>query len=281
MGARNDILYMNIQDSAKEIGFTSVGIVKCRTLNDELFHLKEWIGKNYNGEMKWLERDPSRRTDPAKVLDGCKTVIVSTLKFDDMPLRKNRSSSSSRLNRSSSAEALKRLNAETLKLPKYLQHEDYHKVVMEKLEALTEEIKKEYPNAKFKFYVDTGPVLEKAWGVKAGLGFIGKNTLLISPEHGSQLAIGIILCSEHVENQRTNLPAGRHGAPTCLPAGTAHQRTSCGSCTKCLDACPTKALKAPYILDARLCRSYKFFIEKADGGCDTCQDVCPFNKQEA
>lgn len=219
-----------------------IGFIQVEHLNIEENNLKTWLANGYNGQMSWLGRNLERRCDPCRVMPECKTVIVAAMGYEDMPLKRQ-------FNRS-------------LTGVQYLQHEDYHKVMMEKLEEIVGVIKKEHSSAECKCYVDTGPVLEKAWGARAGLGFIGKNTLLISPEHGSQMALGIILSSVSL----TPTTEGRR--PT----------TSCGSCRACIDACPTKALIAPYVLDARKCRSYKFFIEKKEGGCDTCQDVCPYNK---
>lgn len=234
---------MDLSDIVNDLGLTSAGIASAGDPPSELEHLTAWLDRRYNGRMDFLARDPEKRCDVRRTMHGCRTVIVAAMKYDSMPLGHTYTISAQNT-------------------PKYLLHEDYHIVMMKKLEALIKELKRRHPAARFKCYVDTGPVLEKAWAAKAGLGFIGKNTLLISQEHGSQMALGVVLTDMELR------PA------TCVrpvkPAG-------CGSCTRCLDACPTNALVAPYVLDARKCISYKFFIEKKHGGCDVCQEVCPYN----
>lgn len=233
---------MDLDKLKKDLKLSGIGIVDAVSLDCELANLKHWLENNHNGQMAWLARNPERRCNPRQVMSDCKSVIVCAMRYDEMPIKKGGL-------------------GEISQIPKYLLHEDYHKVMMEKLEAVVAEIKKEYPRAECKCYVDTGPVLEKAWGLRAGLGFIGKNTLLISPEHGSQIALGVVL---------TSYP---------LPSNSSLRRgeKACGSCRKCIDSCPTHALIAPYVLDARKCISYKYFTEKVEGGCDVCQDVCPYN----
>jgi epoxyqueuosine reductase len=212
---------------------TAIGIANVDAI--EFNHLKGWLDKGFHGQMGWITRNIERRCDPRLVLPGCKSMIVCAMKHDDI-------------------------------------HEDYHKVMMKKLEFVVAAIREEHPETQCKCYVDTGPVLEKAWGVRAGLGFIGKNTLLISPEYGSQMALGVVLTDVEVRSQKPEI--------RCLTSDFRFPASICGSCRKCLDACPTGALVAPYILDARKCISYKFFISKEKGGCDICQDVCPFNKPD-
>lgn len=237
------------------------GITNADTLNAESNRLHEWLTKGYHGELNFLARSPERRCNPKQIMPECKTVIVAAMRYEEMPtwlsLRAKQSNPEHAIEFSGSP----RPSGARDNMPLYLQHEDYHKVMMKKLEAIVAEIKHEYPDAKCKCYVDTGPVLEKAWGVKAGLGFIGKNTLLISPLFGSQMALGVVLTSID-----------------CHSCESRNPELDCGSCTACIDACPTKALVAPYILDARRCISYKFFIGKEKGGCDICQDVCPYNR---
>ena len=234
--------------------FTKIGIAEASLLGTERGYLKQWLCRGYNGQMAFLTRNPERRCDPRAALPECKSVIVAAMKFNEMPHKNN-----------------------PPHLPKYLQYEDYHKVMMERLEAVADTIKREHPEAQCKCYVDTGPVLEKAWGVKAGLGFIGKNTLLISPEHGSQMALGVVLTNAP-SLQPSPSPARRLFGGRGEGEGGNDNVTRCGTCTACISACPTGALVAPYILDARKCISYKYFIEKVEGGCDVCQDVCPYNR---
>ena len=134
-----------------------IGIVEAANLEGELNYLKSWLDNNYNGSMAFLTRDIERRCDPRKIMPDCKSIVVAAMKYDEMF------------------------------------GEDYHVVMMEKLKEIVVDIKREHPDAQCRCYVDTGPVLEKAWGTRAGIGFVGKNTLLISPELGSQMALGIIL----------------------------------------------------------------------------------------
>ncbi|PIR16405.1 MAG: hypothetical protein COV46_08495 [Deltaproteobacteria bacterium CG11_big_fil_rev_8_21_14_0_20_49_13] len=251
-------------------GFIDVRHIRASLLLDDLQHLRDWLDKGYNGQMSFLTRDPARRCDPRKIMPSCKTVIIAATRYNDMP-------------KSVDTHLIPELSV----CPRYLQHEDYHVIMMEKLESIVSELKKEHPDAEFKCYVDTGPILEKAWAASAGIGFIGKNTLLISPTHGSQLALGVVLTSVSLQGSeateaisRTQLNSGDCFA---RPWRTHNDNVGCGSCTACIDACPSGALVKPYTLDARKCISYKFFIEKKDGGCDICQNACPYNNlnQEA
>ncbi len=216
-------------------------------------------------KMDWLAKSAKRRCSPSQLMVMPKSVIVCAMEYEKMPpsmsLRGSNSDRSNLPNATKLGGLPRPFGARNDRLPKYLQHEDYHTVMMEKLEALTAEIKKDHPDAKFKCYADTGPVLEKTWGALAGLGFIGKNTLLIVPGVGSQVALGVIVTD-------VDLPQGE----------TARIFEGCADCDKCIKACPHGALVAPYVLDSRKCISYKYFIEKREGGCDICQDVCPFNK---
>ena len=241
--------------------FALVGAASAENLSKEEARLIDWLHAGYSGDMKFLSRDPHKRCDPRLVLPKCKTVIVAAMRFEDMPvLAKDFAAAATSRNDSSERHCeLKRTN-----LPLYLTREDYHAVMTRELNALVKALREKHPNAEFKCYVDTGPVLEKAWAVRAGLGFIGKNTLFISPKFGSQLALGVVLTTAEVA--------------TVKPPVALRNSQNCGECRACIDACPEKALVAPFKLDARRCRSYKFFIEKKIGGCDICQNVCPFNK---
>lgn len=241
---------MDLNSLAKNLNLAAIGIAPAEDLKEEYDHLLNWILHGYHGKMDWLAKSAKRRCFPSHILAEPKSVIVAAMKYDDMP---------------KTGDTHLIPTSELSVCPQYLQHQDYHEVMMEKLEAVTQEIKKEHPSAKFKCYVDTGPVLEKAWAVKAGLGFIGKNTLLISPTIGSQIALGVIITDIPNDMFRTT--------------NTKQTNKSCETCSSCIDACPTKAIIEPYLLDARKCISYKFFIEKREGGCDRCQDVCPYNKE--
>ncbi len=267
---------MNFDQLKHDLNLCAIGIAPAHDLGDEYTRLLDWMSHGYHGNMAWLAKSARKRCDPAHVMAEPKSVIVCAMRYEDMPRRsppltggdEGEGASSpppSPPPRHTAGGQASRGRGQV----KYLLHEDYHIIMMQKLEAVASALKAEYPDMRYKCYVDTGPVLEKAWGVRAGLGFIGKNTLLISPEHGSQMALGVVV---------TNIPLlCKEGLTLPLRRGG----NSCNSCTACLDACPTKALVAPYILDARKCISYKFFIEKQQGGCDICQNVCLFNKENA
>jgi epoxyqueuosine reductase len=253
---------MNLELLKQGLGLTAIGIAPAHGLDDEYARLLDWLSRGYHGSLSWLAKGAKKRCDPSHVLAEPKSVVVCAMKYEDMPKRDLKS----------------QISDSKSEIPRYLRHEDYHTVMMKKLEAAASALKAEYPDMRYKCYVDTGPVLEKAWGVRAGLGFIGKNTLLISPEHGSQMALGVAVTNAPSPPAADPL-AGRRPSPSMGEGGG--DDINCASCTACLDACPTKALVAPYLLDARKCISYKCFIEKKEGGCDICQDVCPFNKEDA
>ncbi len=258
----------------KSLNLSAIGVAPAHDLDDEYARLLDWMSHGYHGNMAWLAKSARKRCDPAHVMAEPKSVIVCAMRYEDMPKKNPPSPPFSKGGI----------------IPKYLLHEDYHIIMMEKLETVAQAIKAEYPDMRYKCYVDTGPVLEKAWGARAGIGFIGKNTLLISPEHGSQLALGVVVTSVSLRLSAGCLAEGAGGDEAIprkqLNSGDCHapfhgarnDSATCGTCTACIDACPTKALISPYILDARKCISYKFFIEKQINGCDVCQDVCPFNK---
>lgn len=247
-------LTTEIKNKAREIGFDLVGIAYAKP-SERLNFFREWISKGYAGTMGWLVRSFEKRSDPRKVLDGAKTVICCGLKyyrghpFSINCQEKGRGWISS-----------------------YCWGDDYHYVLSEKLKLLEDFIRERVSSASLKSYVDTGPVLEKDYANRAGLGWIGKNTCLINKKEGSLFFIGEII---------TDLDL------VCDSSVPDH----CGKCTKCIEACPTKALK-PYEMDAGRCISYLTIehrgeidpsLRKKMGrnivGCDICQDVCPWNQK--
>jgi epoxyqueuosine reductase len=216
--------------------------------------LAEWLQRSYHGTMAWMTRDPARRSDPQLVLPGCRSMISVGMNYY-MDHRANEQSGMGRIAR-------------------YAWGKDYHVVMSRRLAQLDEKIAVLAPGVTTKAYVDTGPVMEKAWAQQAGLGWIGKHSNLVSADCGSWLLLGEIL---------TTLDLTPDEPATDL----------CGSCTLCIQACPTGAIVEPYIVDARLCISY-LTIELRGGreaipddlaaqmgnrifGCDDCLDVCPFN----
>jgi len=218
-----------------------------------------WLEQGYAGEMAYLARQDrvERRADPAKVLPGVRSMICVGMNYytDDCP-------------------------TDVLKDParglisRYAWGNDYHDLMLPRLEQLASFIRSlSGTDVRYRAYVDTGPVLERAYAVDAGLGFIGKNTCLINPRRGSWLFLGVILTTAELEPTEHNT------------------QISCGTCTRCLEACPTQALVAPYVLDARRCISYltielngpiprelRPLIGNRVFGCDVCQSVCPWQR---
>jgi epoxyqueuosine reductase len=234
---------MSLKENSK-IGFSKAGL-----LEKESKQLKEWLANGYQGEMHYMENHYEKRVDPTKLVDGAKSVI--SLLYNYYPEKKQRN--------------------DTYKISKYAYGKDYHYVVKEKLNKLFDYINSEIHILSGRAFVDSAPVMDKIWAAKSGLGWIGKNTNLISKEFGSFVFIGELIID--MELDYDNNPV----------------KDYCGNCTKCIDACPTNAL-SPYQLDARKCISYLTIENKGDipdefkgklkdwiFGCDICQDVCPWN----
>ena len=246
----------SIRSKALEIGFHKVGIARAEPLADEGEHLFEWLSRGYHGEMSWMQRWAEKRVDPSEILPGARSIVVVALNYFT-PHEHNEEPG-------------------TGKISRYAWGDDYHDVVKEKLYQLLDWIKSERPAITARVCVDTAPVMDKAWAVRAGLGWIGKSSNLITTDYGSWVFIGEILLDIELEFDNDIV--------------TDH----CGSCTACIDDCPTGAIVEPYVVDARKCISYATielrdellpveFDGKLDGwlyGCDLCQDVCPWNRFE-
>lgn len=245
-----------LKAKAIEVGFHKIGIVRAAELNVEGEHLREWLEKDFHGEMRWMEREPEKRSDPRILFPGAKTVVVAALNYYTPHEHEE--------------------NAEKGKVSRYAWGDDYHDVVKEKLHLVFDWIKTEKPEAEGKLCVDTAPIMDKAWAVRAGIGWLGKHSNVITKEYGSWIFIGEILLNFELEYDTEII--------------TDH----CGTCTACLDACPTGAIVAPYIVDSNRCLSYATIelrspelpaeiTENLNGwlyGCDICQDVCPWNRFE-
>lgn len=216
--------------------------------------LSEWLRRGYQGAMGWMERDPARRANPQEVLPGCRSIVSIGMNYYTSPLADERPGHG--------------------RIARYAWGEDYHAVLQARLEQLELRIKALAPRAVTRSYVDTGPVMEKAWAQQAGLGWIGKHSNLVSTRFGSWVVLGEVLTTLELEPDE---PA------TDL----------CGSCTLCIKACPTGAITEPYVVDARRCISYLTIELHKPGdeippdlapklgnrifGCDDCLDVCPYN----
>ncbi|HEY6442343.1 MAG TPA: tRNA epoxyqueuosine(34) reductase QueG [Candidatus Acidoferrales bacterium] len=240
---------------------------------EELRYLPEWLARGYAGEMKYLH--DSRRGDPRLVMEGARSVIVVALNYNaPRPLSITRSSVLSREERGGAADESPRGW-----ISRYGWGDDYHEVIQEKLKGLIAEMRIQFPGPfEARSYVDTGPIIERVAAKYAGLGWLAKNTCLINSRLGSWLFLGVIVTTMELE--------------ASLAAGQAPPADLCGSCTRCLDACPTQAFPEPYVLDARRCISYLTIelrgaipeefrpqMGAAVIGCDICQDVCPWNRK--
>jgi epoxyqueuosine reductase len=230
----------------------------------ELSNLTEWLARGYAGEMNYLH-DP-RRADPRLVLDGVRSLIVVALNYNSRPHSAGPSDGAD-------------FESPRGWISRYAWGDDYHEVIQQRLLALISEMRAHFPEPfAARAYVDTGPILERVAAKYAGLGWLAKNTCLINSQLGSWLFLGVIVTTLAFE-------------PTLAP-GEPPPADLCGTCTRCLDACPTQAFPAPYVLDARRCISYltielrgaipdEFRAPMGDAviGCDICQDVCPWNRK--
>ena len=245
-----------IKHQAIELGFDKVGIVCAETLAVEGERFDQWLAKDFHAEMKWLEREPEKRKSPAMIFPDAKSIVVVALNYYTPHEHEN--------------------SDEKGKVSRYAWGDDYHDVLKEKLRELLAFIKTLDESVEGKICVDTAPMMDKAWAVRAGLGWLGKHSNVITKEFGSWFFIGEIILNVELDYETEII--GDH----------------CGTCTKCLDACPTSAIVAPYIVDSKACLSYTT-IELRDSelpediknnlngwlyGCDICQDVCPWNRFE-
>jgi len=239
-----------IKTEAKRLGFLSCGISKADFLEEEAPRLEKWLKKNMHGEMAYMENYFDKRLDPRLLVEGSKSVISLLLNYYPE----------------------KEQVEDTFKVSKYAYGQDYHHVIKTKLRELQEFISEEIGEVNGRAFVDSAPVMDKAWAAKSGLGWIGKNSNLLTQHVGSFYFIAELIVDLDLEY---DTPVTDH----------------CGTCTACLDACPTQAIVEPYVVDGSKCISY-FTIElkneiptefqgKFDDwmfGCDICQDVCPWNR---
>ncbi|PPZ91602.1 tRNA epoxyqueuosine(34) reductase QueG [Cloacibacterium normanense] len=243
-----------IKQKAEKFGFQSCGISKADFLEEEAPRLETWLNKGYHGEMKYMENHFDKRLNPTLLVDGAKSVI--SLSYNYFPKVK-----------------IDEIN--NFKISKYAYGEDYHEVIKDILKEMVTELQEEIGEFGFRVFVDSAPVLEKAWARKSGLGWVGKNANLITKKHGSFYFLAEIICDLELEYDL---------------AVTDH----CGSCRACIDACPTQAIVSDRIVDGSKCISYAtielkneipdYFNGKMDDwmfGCDVCQDVCPWNRFSA
>ncbi|HRG33584.1 MAG: tRNA epoxyqueuosine(34) reductase QueG [Saprospiraceae bacterium] len=241
-----------LHEKALQLGFDQIGIVKAQKLDKESKQLEEWLNKNYHGEMHYMERYFDLRTDPTLLLPGCKSVIVLSMNYDQ-PTQESKPNKP--------------------KISKYAFGKDYHKVMKKQCKKLIAYLKVLYGDIQIRAFVDSGPIMERIWAEKAGIGWNGKNTLNINPKKGSYYFLSCILTDLEFEYSQSI-------------------RDHCGTCKRCIDACPTGAIHQDgYLLDASKCISYltielrnaipEEFRPKMENwifGCDICQEVCPWNR---
>lgn len=246
----NDQKSFIIKSIAKELGFNYCGISKAEKLENEAFRLEKWLNKNYNGEMAYMANYFDKRIDPTLLVHGAKSVI--SLMMNYYPSEQQKDSD--------------------YKISKYAYGNDYHEVIRTLLNQFIERITEQFGSISARGFVDSAPVMDKAWAVKSGLGWVGKNSNVIHPKSGSFFFIAEIICDLELEAD----------GPI---------KDYCGTCTRCIDACPTDAIVEPYVVDGSKCISYltielkneipNEFHNKMDNwifGCDVCQDVCPWNR---
>jgi epoxyqueuosine reductase len=240
-----------IKSAAQTLGFLSCGISKADFLEDEAPRLEQWLNQGHHGSMSYMERNFDKRLDPRILVPGAKSVVSLLLNYHTDQKQKDDQSP---------------------KISSYAYGKDYHFVIKEKLKGLLEIINREIGEVNGRVFVDSAPVMDKAWAAKSGLGWVGKNTNLISKKVGSFFFIAELIIDLELDY---DLPVADH----------------CGSCTACIDACPTEALIQPYQIDGSKCISYltielkdnipSEFQGKMDNwafGCDICQTVCPWNR---
>ncbi|MCW3161265.1 tRNA epoxyqueuosine(34) reductase QueG [Chryseobacterium oryctis] len=240
-----------IKAKAKSFGFQNCGISKADFLEEDALNLEKWLRNNFHGEMKYMENYFDKRLDPRLLVEGAKSVI--SLSYNYFP-----------------EEQISSLD--NFKISKYAYAEDYHEVIKDILREMIAELQQEIGEFGFRVFVDSAPVLERSWARKSGIGWVGKNANLITKQSGSFYFLAEIICD--------------------LDLISDHETTDhCGTCRKCIDACPTNAIVSEKIVDGSKCISYAtielkneipdYFKDKMDDwmfGCDVCQDVCPWNR---
>ena len=243
-----------IKQRAALEGFDKVGIARAEALSAEAVRLNEWLNRGYHGNMSWMSRNTELRTDPRKLFPGARSVVVVAKNYYTADQHSD--------------------NSDTGKVSRYAWGDDYHNVVGAKLRSMLAGIKEQAPEVEGKVCLDIQPMMDKAWAVRAGLGWLGKHTNLITPELGSWVFIGELLLNVELDYDDDLI------------------EDHCGTCTLCIDSCPTQAITEPYVLDSTKCISYATIELREDElpahirdhlqgwiyGCDICQDVCPWNR---
>ncbi|MDN4166051.1 tRNA epoxyqueuosine(34) reductase QueG [Cytophagales bacterium LB-30] len=240
-----------VKEEAARLGFDSCGIAKADFLEEEAPRLEKWLQMNHQGKMAYMENHFDKRLDPRLLVEGARSVISLTYNYyPEQDL----------------------VSKQSYKVSKYAYGTDYHLVIKEKLREMVATLQEKIGEIQGRVFVDSAPVMERQWAAKSGLGWIGKNSLLLSKQKGSFFFLAEIISDLDLQ---ADSPVTDH----------------CGSCTRCIDACPTQAIPQPYVVDGSKCISY-YTIELKENlpqelkntfqdwifGCDICQDVCPWNR---
>ncbi len=246
-------LTIKIKQWAEDLGFLACGITSAKPINPaDQVRLDQWLTAGFHGEMKYMENHREKRIHPAELVEGAQSVIC--LAYNYFPNASSKTAENS------------------LKIAKYAWGEDYHRVVKEKVFQLMQKIADINPDFQGRGFTDSAPIMERQLAERAGLGWIGKNSLLLRKGVGSYFFLAEIICNLEL--------------PVDSPTSTDH----CGTCTACMDACPTQAIVQPQVVNSNLCISYQTIEKKATSdlpieqqqgwiyGCDICQDVCPWNR---
>ncbi len=242
---------LRIKEKALELGFLDCGIAPADFLEEDAARLRNWLDNGFHGEMGYMENHFDKRTDPRRLVDGARSVIVVLQNYHTQE---------------------KQSDPEAPVISRYAYGKDYHKIIRKKLKKLLSWMQEEFAPVSGRVFVDSSPVMERAWGRVAGLGWIGRHSLLLNRKYGSWFFLGEIICDLELEPDRP-------------------MKDYCGECTRCIDACPTQAILPGRTLDASRCISYLTIEYKKPAlpeefrgkmqnrafGCDICQDVCPWN----
>lgn len=243
-----------IRQAAFDAGFSLCGVARARTLAEHGPFLDEWLRRGYESGMEYMRRDPQKRLDPSSLVEGAKTVVVCVVNYKNTAWDQTAEGRSPRI-------------------ASYAYGRDYHATIKEMLSEVLARVREAYPAAKGRCFTDSAPLLEKAWAVEAGLGWTGKNSLLVTPLHGSFVLLGELVLD--AECDAYDAPSSGDG---------------CGTCTRCIDHCPTGAIRSPGVIDTGRCISRLTNERLPEGvsvapdtlhgwifGCDECQSCCPRN----
>ena len=243
-----------IRNASIEAGFSLCGVARCRELGEQAGNLDSWLAAGMDSGMEYMRRNREKRLDPGVLMEGARTVVVCAVNYKNQAWDQRE---------------------RTMKIASYSYAPDYHTQIKEMLGALLERIREEYSGVKGRCFCDTAPVLEKSWAVEAGLGWTGKNSLLLTPQYGSFVLLGELVIDTECDV---------YDQPYC--------GDGCGSCRRCLDACPNGAIVSPHVIDTGRCIARLLNERMPEGaapphgmfhgwlyGCDECQSCCPHNQK--